>query len=473
MKESQSEVPEKFNISLIGIVSAMAGLLFGFDTGVISGAQEFLFNTFGVGEGNTLYFEYIRGIVVAAVPIGALFGAIISGKFAQGLGRRKTLMLTAVMFTVGTLTAAFAPSLHVVIAGRLIMGLAIGISAMVAPMYLGEVSPPEVRGTMIFLFQLAITVGLLSAFGINLLFASLMTDHTLNWRWMFGVAIIPSVLLFFGMFKMPFSPRWLIMKGRVDEAKTILQKLLGKLDIGKELDEIDESMRHDTGHNWVELFKKPLLPLLAVTFGLFVFQQLSGINAIMYYGPRVFANAGFGENAKYMAQLVMGVTNVLATVLGVWIVDKAGRRPLLFVGFSGMIICLGLLAYFLESNQAHPMASLVSILFYIIFFAISLGGVPYILMSEVFPLKSRSMGMAIASCANWGFNILVSSTFEILVTELGGMGNVFLLYGICTIVGFIVAMRFVPETKNRHLEQLEHNLYAGKLLRHLGDPIED
>lgn len=472
MNESRLEQPaKKANIYLIGAVAAMAGLLFGFDTGVISGAKEFLFQTFSLGNDST-FENVLRGLIVSIVPLGALLGAIVSGVFAKRLGRKHSIMLTAVMFLIGTLIAAFAPSLMTVVVGRALMGLAIGISAMVVPMYLGEVAPARVRGTIIFMFQLAITIGLMSAFAINLGFAEWVQDTSTNWRWMFGIGVIPSIFLFLGMASMPKSPRWLMLKGRTEEAKGVMQLLLGKQDVSDAMDEMEESMQHETKRDWGMLLRKPLLPLILMTFGLFVFQQLSGINAIMYYGPEVFASAGFGEKAKLLAQVFMGLTNVVATIFGVWVVDKLGRRPLLFIGFTGMIVCLGTVAFCLGSGGAFATLSLISTLLYVVFFAISLGGVPYIMMSEVFPLKSRAAGMAIASCANWGFNMLIAFSFGLLVDKLGGMNNVFMLYGACTAVGLLFAWKFVPETKGRHLEEIEHNLYdEGKSLRHLGDPV--
>lgn len=459
------------NIYFIGAVAALAGLLFGFDTGVISGAQDFIFSTFGIGN-ETIVDNALHGLIVSAVPFGALLGAMVSGVFAKRLGRKQSIMMTALMFMVGTSAAAFAPSLESIVLGRLIMGLAIGISAMVVPMYLGEVSPSNIRGKIIFLFQLAITIGIFGAFAVNLLFAEWIEDTTMNWRWMFGMGFIPALILFIGMRKMPLSPRWLMLQNRKEEARYELQSLLGKIDVEEEVSEIEESMKHETGSNWSALFKKPIFPLILVSFGLFVFQQLSGINAIMYYGPKVFANSGFGEKAKFTAQALMGLTNVIATIFGVWIVDKLGRRSLLFIGFLGMIACLGVLAFCLNQSGNYAQLSLVSTLLYVVFFAISMGGVPYIMMSEVFPLNVRASGMAVASCANWGFNMLVSFTFEILVTKLGGMSNVFMLYAVCTVVGLIFAMRFVPETKGRKLEEIEHNLYEeGKSVRYLGDPV--
>ena len=335
--------------------------------------------------------------MVASVPIGALLGAMVSGICAKHFGRKQSILLTAVLFLFGTIIAAFAMNLNMVIVGRLIMGFAIGISAMVAPMYLGEVSPAEVRGTIIFSFQLAITVGLFAAFGINLWFSKTMADPTMNWRWMFAVATIPSILLFFGMLRMPNSPRYLVLKGRIEEARFLMQHLLGKREVSLEMKEIEDSVHRKTEGTWTLILKPPYLSLVLIAFGLFVFQQLSGINAIMYYGPEVFNSAGFGDEAKFWAQLLMGLTNVLATLLGIWLIDRAGRRPLLLSGFLGMFICLGVTSYCLNGST-HPYISLISVLIYVVCFAFSLGGVPYVLMSELFPLKLRPAGMAIASC---------------------------------------------------------------------------
>lgn len=454
----------------MGAIAAIAGLLFGFDTGVISGAQEFLFPYFNLKD-NNLQDAATRGLIVACVPIGALLGAMVSGFFAHRLGRRRTLLMTAIMFFNGAIVAALAPHLYSVGIGRLVMGLAIGISAMVAPMYLAEVSPPKIRGSMIFLFQLAITIGIFSAFAINLWFGRIF-EPTVSWRYMFGAGVIPATIFFLGMLGLPKSPRWLMLKNRFEEAKAVMQRLLGRYDVDAEMNEMRESCSREQG-NWITLFKKPLLPLLCVAFGLFVFQQLSGINAVMYYGPEIFSKAGFGADAKFLAQLCIGIINVLSTIFGVWIVDKSGRRPLLLVGFIGLIICLGGLSFCLKAEGLHPFVCLSLTLLYVVFFAISLGGVPYILMSELFPLKVRSVGMAIASCANWGFNMMVAFSFKPLTNLLGNnIGNVFVLYTICTVFGFLFAYRFVPETKGRHLEALEENLYEGKELSQLGQTVE-
>ena len=282
MNKAENSPIKKANICFIGAVAAISGLLFGFDTGIISGSQEFLLHTFKI-QNNTLHDNFLHGFMVASVPIGALVGAIVSSICAKNFGRKQSILLTAVLFLIGTLIAAFAMNLNMVIAGRLLMGFAIGLSAMIAQMYLGEISPTEVRSIIILSFQLAITIGLFSAFGINLWFSNIMTGPTANWRWMFAVATIPSLLLFFGILRMPNSPRHLVLKYRIDEAKKSLIQILSRKDIS----------HHKNEGTWAALLKSPYLSLVLIAFGLLVSQQLSDINAVMYYGHEVFKNAGF------------------------------------------------------------------------------------------------------------------------------------------------------------------------------------
>ncbi|MBM3465468.1 MAG: sugar porter family MFS transporter [Armatimonadetes bacterium] len=457
-------VSHSTHVIVIALVASAAGLLFGFDTGVISGAQDFLFKTFQV-DPKSASGASLAGLVVGAVPMGAVVGAIISGWCADRLSRRTSLRYSALLFIIGSLTAALAPNIDTVIAGRLVMGLAVGVSSMVAPMYLSEVAPPAVRGTLVFLFQLAITIGLVLAFLINFALAD-----SGSWRGMIAAGVLPAAMMFVGLLAVPQSPRWLVSVGRNDEAAQVLRLLLGKDDVQEEVDEIGNSAKREAGGGIRTMLSPRFLPLVMVAFGLFVFQQLSGINAIMYYGPQVFRAAGFGGTSSYEAQFVMGIVNVAATVIGVWLVDRAGRRPLLLGGFVGMIACLVSVGAILgqpSASSAH--LSLIMVLLFIAFFAVSLGGVPYVIMSEIFPLQLRGTCMAVASVANWAFNMAVSYSFDPLVNAMG-MGNVFFLFGACTAVGFVFAFLLVPETRGTALEQIEANLYAGKPPRHLGDP---
>jgi sugar porter (SP) family MFS transporter len=444
---------------LIAAVSALAGLLFGFDTGVISGALPYMADSFGITPEQYALEEFI----VSAVTAGALAGAAMSGLFARVLGRRRSIMLTAALFTAGTAVTVSAQGPGAVIAGRLIMGFAVGLSAMVVPMYLSEVSPPRVRGAVVFVFQLAITLGLLSAFAVNYAFAGIE-----NWRLMFAVGFAPALLLGAGMLGLPSSPRWLASRGRSAEAGRVLVRLLGREEAAAELREIEKSVSMPKAR-FSELFGRRLFPLVAVCFGLFAFQQLCGINTVFYYAPILFEGAGFGSGrGAILASVATGTVNVLATVLGIWLVDRLGRRKLLFVGFIGMVACLGLLGVVLEDGHGgRPWVALAGVTAFIVFFAVSLGGVPYVLMSELFPMRARAAGMAVASCANWGFNFLVSATFLSLAHSLG-MGNTFLLYAALTLCGLVFAWLLVPETKGVRLEDIEADLYAGKPVRRLG-----
>lgn len=450
-----------FYILTISLVAAIAGLLMGFDTGVISGALQFIAKDFHFTQADTA----IKEAIVSAVPVGALVGAIVSGQSTHRLGRRNTILTTAILFTVGTAITALGFDIAMVVIGRLLMGFAVGLSAMAVPMYLSEISPLKIRGAMVFMFQLAITIGLMLAFVINYLFAA-----SENWHYMFAVGIILSLMLGFGVLFLPKSPRWLLLMKRDLQAEKALQKLRAKKDISHEVDAIRNTLKHKDS-SLLALLEPRFLPLVILTIGLFAFQQLSGINTIFYYSATIFSNAGFsGNSGAILASVASGAVNVLATVIAVWMIDIIGRRKILFIGFVGMIICLTLLglSYLGVLGHNQQLVALIAVLVYIFFFAISLGGIPYVMMAEIFPLRIRNAGMAVASCSNWGFNILVSATFLSLAHALT-IGVTILLYAACTVVGFIFCYFLVPETKDRSLERIEANLYEGKSLRHLGD----
>ncbi len=368
------------------------------------------------------------------------------------------------LFVMGTLLAASAHYLTMVIVGRLIMGFAVGLSAMTVPMYLSEVAPAHIRGMAVFVFQLAITIGIMLAFIINYIYAG----HA-NWRMMFAVAIIPSVILWLGMWRLPASPRWLMINGQTEQAYNILYRLDAS-HADEQFKELQNSLTHKQS-GLGELFSKKMFPLVAVTFGLFVFQQFTGINTIFYYAPTVFHSAGFiGTKGAILASVATGVCNVLSTFVGIALVDRIGRRKLLFMGMSGMIICLVIigLGYHGVFGTDIAMLTIISVLAFIFFFATSIAGCAYLVMSELFPLRLRAAGMATASVANWGFNICVSATFLSLISAIG-IGNTFLVYAFCTIVGLLFIIKLVPETKGISLERIEANLYAGKRTRDLGE----
>lgn len=455
----QRESDNYLFVVTISLIAAISGLLFGYDTGVISGALQFISGEFQIKSTS------LKEFIVSAVPIGALIGAILSSLSSAWLGRRLTILATSVLFILGALITATAISPTFVIIGRLLMGFAVGLSAMVVPMYLSEVSPAAIRGTVVFLFQLTITLGLLAAFIVNYLYAG-----TGDWRTMFTLALIPSFILGIGMLFMPRSPRWLFLKGRFEEAKAVLHKLHAAQNVSKEIEEIRVSLNHPKCR-LSDIFTTRLFGLVIISFGLFVFQQLSGINAVLYYAPTVFSHAGFKSGSHaILPTIIVGSINVIATMIGVWVVDFIGRKKLLYIGCSGIIISMLLLgaAYHHWFGPDPATLILLLVLLFICSFAIGLGGVPYVMMSELFPLHARSHGMAIASVANWGFNFLVTATFLSYI-QLVGIGNAFWTFAFFTVLCLLFVIALVPETKGLTLDEIEGNLYKKLPLRRLGD----
>jgi len=464
----------------LAIVSAIAGLLFGFDIGIISGALPFISKTFHIISSKTSHLSYLlfgvipvtgtflKEAIVAAVPGGALIGAIVSAKFARSLGLRRSIILTGILFFIGTLMATIATSIDLLVFSRLVMGFAVGVSATIVPMYLAEVAPPKIRGATIFLYQMAITVGIFMAAIINYVFATIPDP---SWRWMFAIGLIPAAFLSIGMFMLPSSPRWLVRKGKVALAEEALKKLRDTDNVALELADIRESLQH-AEHGLKVLFSKRFRPLVIIAFGLFVFQQLTGINTIFYYAPTIFENAGFhGVQGAIAAALLTTGINVFATLFGIWFVDSLGRRKLLSIGLTGIIICMFIMGAAYHNWFPHKdWVLLIGALLFIAFFAISISGISYIIMSEIFPLNIKTVGMAVAGCANWGFNWLIASTFLTLVGTIG-IGNADWLYATCSVLALIFVLCLVPETKNRSLEDITRNLYRGVPSRHLGDPV--
>ena len=312
---------------------------------------------------------------------------------------------------------------------------------------------------MVILFQLQITIGLVLGSVINYFWAA-----EGNWRWLEGFVALPAVILFCGMLGRPESPRWLVLAGRDAEAEKELRRLNGRDDVSAELLEIEESLGTETG-SLSELFSRTLLPLVVISLSLFVFTGMSGIDVVMSYGPKIFSEAGFGESTKFVAQMLMGLTNVLLTFVGAWVVDRLGRRPLLLMGCAGMavtLLILGLLLKVEAGEQLEAFLSLGSIILFISFFAISFGGIPYLIMSEVFPLKARGPGMAVASCANWAMVAITTLAFEPLALAVG-MGNVFLIFAASMVAGLSFAIGTFPRRADEPWSKSKPIYMPGKL----------
>lgn len=444
---------------VIAAIAALAGLLFGFDTGIISGALLFIQKDFVVSTG-------MQELIVSSVLFGAMISSLLSGRLTDHLGRRRVLLIVSALFIIGTLLASFAASLHGIMFGRLIIGFAIGIGSYTAPLYIAEVSAPHLRGALVSLNQLAITLGILCSYLIN--FAC--TNMNGSWRWMFAFGLIPAILLSLGMIFLPESPRWLIKQNHLAKALNILQRLRPGHDANQEIRDIQSSFNNKAS-SFKDVFAPWIRPVLFLGAALGFIQQVTGINTIIYYAPTIFQMAGFHDaSSSILATVGIGVVNVLATIFAIFYLDKLGRRPLLLAGLIGMAISLlGLsLAFYFgaQLNLLRWIAMACTFLF-IICFAFSLGAILWLMVSEIFPLEVRgtAMGVAVFSC--WLWNFAVSATFLTLVKWLGP-SYTFLMYALMCVLSFVFCYYKVPETRGATLEQIESNIRRGLSLRHLG-----
>src|SRR6266536_1307364 len=425
--------------------AALGGLLFGYDTGVISGALIFIKREFGLTTA-------AEEIVVSGVLLGAAVGALSGGKAADLFGRRRVLLVTAAIFGIGALASAVAPSPAILIASRVVLGLAIGLASTNVPVYLSEVAPAHARGWVVSLFQLAVTVGIVVAYLIDYVFAGVE-----GWRWMLGLAVAPALVFGTGMFFLPETPRWLIRGGHHEVAHRVLLRIRDIADVNVEIEEIKVSLAQQTeSGRWTDLLRPQVRPALFVGLGLAIFQQITGINTVIYYAPTILQAAGFNSaSGAILATVGVGVVNVGMTIVAMFLVDRAGRRPLLLIGIAGMIIMLGVLglSFRYPSGQLAWIA-VICLMGYVASFAISLGPIFWLLIAEIYPLKIRGVAEGTAATFNWGSNLIVSLTFLTLVEKLGA-SSTFLLYAFASVASWLFAYCLVPETKGRTLEQIE------------------
>jgi SP family galactose:H+ symporter-like MFS transporter len=441
-------------VYIAALFAALGGLLFGYDTGVISGALIFIKREFGL---TTTAEE----VVVSGVLLGATIGAIIGGKAADLFGRRRVLLVTAAIFAIGALASAAAPSPGILIVSRVVLGLAIGLASTNVPVYLSEVAPAHARGWIVSLFQLAVTVGIVVAYLTDYAFADIE-----GWRWMLGLAVAPAVVFGTGMFFLPETPRWLIRGGHHEVAHRVLVRIRELADVTVEIEEIKASLaqQSESGH-WTDLLSRRVRPALVVGLGLAIFQQVTGINTVIYYAPRILQTAGFNSvSGAILATVGVGIVNVAMTILAMFLVDRAGRRPLLFAGIAGMIITLCVLGLnFRISSASGQLAwiAVICLMGYVASFAISLGPIFWLLIAEIYPLKIRGLAEGTAATFNWASNLIVSLTFLRLVETLGA-SSTFLLYAVASVASWLFAYYLVPETKGRTLEQIEAFWRAGR-----------
>ena len=440
---------------VVAIVASLGGLLSGFDTGVISGALLYINETWNLSD-------YLQGILVSSVLIGAVIGAATNGILADIFGRKKIIIATALIFITGSILCGLAPNIYVLILSRILVGLAVGIVNFVVPLYLSEVSPKQLRGTLVSLYQWAITAGILFSYVINAAFA----QAVYSWRWMLFAGVFPGLILLIGMMFLSDTPRWLVSKNRDDEAKKVFQKIEPDIDVDEEIRQIKETLKpeKDTVDKKFRFKKWMIMPFI-VGVGIMFAQICTGINTIIYYAPTIFKIAGFDSNLNAIyATTGIGVVNFLMTVVAIFFTDRLGRKPLLYFGLSGVM--LSLLALGCAFQFEHVLGANLkwvavgSLVSYIVCFAFSLGPVGWVLVSEVFPLKIRGLAMSICTVSNFAFNFFVVGSFPILINRLGG-AITFWGFAAVSFLCILFVFFFVPETKGISLEQIESNWLKG------------
>ncbi len=471
---------KRINIYFITIVITLGGFLFGYDTGVINGTQFYF----------SKYFEltgWIKGFIVSSALLGALFGAIISGVLSKKIGRKNSLIISAILFAISAwgsgMPEMFPETTTLLVIFRIIGGIGIGIASMNAPMYIAEIAPAKKRGTLVTFYQLAIVIGFFVVFLATYIIGNNLTEAQnieFGWRQMFWSELIPALLFLIGLFFVPQSPRWLMMKGNDVEAKKILTQIHGQEVAEKEFAEIKESIHKDANSEKVSIFSKSMLSIIIIGTVLSALQQFTGINAVLYYGADIFEQAlGFGPEDVLKQQILLATVNLIFTFIAMYAVDKFGRKPLLMIGGFGMLIGFLLMGFTLylsdysninaagnpAISSAEGIVSLIGVLIFIASFAMSMGPVVWVILSEIFPNKIRSIAMSIAVAAQWLANYFVSQTFPIMVESdvnqlqiEGGVWNNALPYFVFS--GFIVIIivfvwKFIPETKGKTLEEME------------------
>ena len=427
------------------VVGALGGLLFGFDTAVIAGATEQLSTVFHLTP-------WTLGLTVSIGLAGTILGAMTSGVLGQKIGGREALRIMAFLYLISSVGCAFAWNWDALMVARFIGGLGIGGSSVLGPVYIAELAPAKWRGRMVGLFQINIVVGILLAYLSNYLIVLQHLGAT-QWRWEFGVAIIPSAIFLILLYTIPRSSRWLVTTNQTDEALEVL-RLMGSPNSEAELQEIIDSVHLERGTKPEPLFnRKYALPIfLAVTIGMF--NQLSGINALLYYSNSIFASAGFSSNSAALQTVGVGLVNLLATFLGMSLIDKLGRKTLMLIGSVGMVIALSGVAWVFSSNT-HPSLLVWLFMLFIVFFAISQGSVIWVYIAEVFPSRVRSKGQSVGSSSHWIMNALIAGVFPTIAAKSHALPFVF--FAAMMAVQFLVVLFIYPETKQRSLEQIQAN----------------
>lgn len=435
----------KVSRGFIYFFGALGGILFGYDTGVISGAILFIQKQLHLDT-------WQQGWIVSGVLLGALVGAIIIGPMSDKLGRRKMVLAVSVIFFIGAIGCGIAPEFWSLVSFRFILGIAVGGASTLVPMYLSEVAPAEMRGTLSSLNQLMIMSGIFLAYVTNYAWSGMY--H--GWRIMLAAAAVPAAILFIGGLFLPESPRFLVRVGKIDQARGVLGQLRSANEVEAELNDIEEKAKIQMG-GWKELFSKVARPALMIGVGLAIFQQVMGCNTVLYYAPTIFTDIGFGVSAALLAHIGIGIFNVIVTAIAVVIMDKVNRKTMLIVGALGMAVSLftlGIAMHYSHGSMSAAYIAAIALTIYIAFFSATWGPVMWVMIGEVFPLNIRGLGVGLSGTVNWTANMVVSLTFPTLLAALG-TETLFIGYGILCVLSIWFVHSGVFETRGKSLEQIE------------------
>ncbi|MGE0587293.1 MAG: sugar porter family MFS transporter [Cyclobacteriaceae bacterium] len=452
---------KQFFLLLITIVTAMGGLLFGYDTGVINGTQFYFSKYFNLDPA-------LKGWVVGSALIGCFVGALVAGELSKAIGRKYSLIISAILFTISAwgsgLPAILPESISLMVFFRIIGGLGIGIASMNAPMYIAEISPADKRGLMVTYYQLAVVIGFFAVFLATYFIGNTKTEQEnidYGWRVMFWSELVPCFLFLIPLFFVPKSPRWLALKGRNEESLKVLNQIHGPEMAQKEYNEIQESLAADAQKAKVNLWGKGVFAIVVIGTILSMLQQFTGINAVLYYGADIFEKAlGFGQEDILAQQILLAGINLVFTFVAMATVDKFGRKPLLYVGSIGMFLGFLLLTVTLMTNSVGVL-SLIGVLMFIASFAMSMGPVVWVILAEMFPNNIRSAAMSVAVAAQWAANYFVSQTFPMVAESQANAGDFwsgslpYVLFMFFIFLIFVFTYKYIPETKGKTLEQLE------------------
>ncbi|NUP16204.1 MAG: sugar porter family MFS transporter [Streptomyces sp.] len=444
-------------LRLITVVATFGGLLFGYDTGVINGALPYMTDDLGLTP-------FTEGMVTSSLLLGAALGAVAAGRLSDARGRRRSILTLAVLFFVGALAATLAPNTEVMVVARFVLGLAVGGASVTVPVYLAEISPAERRGALVTRNELMIVTGQLTAFTCNAVIARVGDESGGVWRWMLVLATLPAVALWFGVLVMPESPRWLASKSRFNEALDVLKQVRTRQRAEAELKEVAALAVKDAEQQlggWADIKATPWIRrLMSVGFGIAIVQQVTGVNTIMYYGTQILTDAGFTSDSALTANIANGVISVLATFVGIWLLGRVPRRPMLMTGQLGTtaaLVLIGVFSLVLPSGDARAYLVLAMTVTFLAFQQGAISPVTWLMLSEIFPMRMRAFGMGMAAVVLWLTNFAIGLAFPSLVDAVG-VSHTFFLFAVLGVLAIVFVKLCVPETKGRSLETLEAEL---------------